>query len=273
MFFRPTLIALMLLFLSPPSFALDATWVEVEGKAEITGNLTPEKAKVKALNQARSRAIEQVVGIEVSDEAYFGRSGEGSLKLFRETKAITWGRVVEEKDLRYSTENVKVKPEDSPIIFIKVRLRARVAKDNPPDPNFKVSLKLNRHNFNEGAPLKMDIRSTQDGYLSVFNLAANDRVYVIYPNGYRQELAIAKNVGLELPKADDPFSIRPAPLEGHEMDVEAVKVIATRSKLDLPRVDEKNGSLSMADFYRWLLSIPAAERAEATEEYRVHSSK
>jgi hypothetical protein len=271
---RACLLALALLFVAWPAALAGQVsgWIESEGSAEIAGGTTNEQARVNALNKARTQAIAQVTGITISDEAMMSRSGEGALKLFRETRALVAGRVVEEKVQNWSNEFIQSRPEEPGVPVVRVKLLVKVATDDPADLTFKVQLALNKRRYSSGEPVVMNIRSSQNAYAMVFSLGADDKVRLVVPNDFRADLPLQADRPVSLPDQTDLFDIRPMPVAGHTSDAEAVKVVATRTRVAAPPADPKAGTISMASFYRWLLAIPARDRAESTAEYAVFAS-
>lgn len=250
-----------------PAWAEPGDWVDVEGVAALSGNTTPDQARSMALNQARAKAVQQAAGVSLQDTAYQVRTGEGSLRMFRETEALARGAVVEEHVLGWDTEVVKTTSSEPPMTRLKVRLRAKVRRLSDIQSALTVRLELNQRVFRAGENLTMNIAVSQPAYLTVFNLAADDQVHVIYPNRFQPVLQVSAPGSLRLPPADAPFKLRPRPLDGHGSDVEAIKVIASERPLDLSSLP--GAPMSVPQFYRWLLEQPVEGRHEATMEYQV----
>ncbi|MDB5102054.1 MAG: hypothetical protein JWM80_6475 [Cyanobacteria bacterium RYN_339] len=262
---------LLLLASASPAEAAEERWLETEGTATLAGDISMDRAQAAALATARRRAVEGWAGVTIEDSAYSVRSQTGLLDLFRETRSVASGRIVREEILRWETVAVPVGPKEPPITRLTVRLRAEVARDEVGDPAFHVGLSLDRDAFYEGDALTLQVKATEACYPLIFNLAADGKVYQIYPNAYRPLERLEINAPLVLPGAGAPFKLTPRPLPGHGVDVEAIKVVALRHPVVPP--EAKAGSLGLAGLYRWLVAIPAGERAEATTEYRVLASK
>ncbi len=156
-------------------------WVQCTGEAAVQ-NISNEEAQVIAKRQARLDAIEKVCGVQIKAETFvkdFMLAGDF-------IHSLAYGQVVEEKDPRWWTETfAPSNPSEPPIIVLKLSMLAKVIPINEkPDPTFKVNLKLNRNSFESGDEVIFDIRSTRNCYLTIINLAANDSVYVLFPNKY-----------------------------------------------------------------------------------------
>lgn len=257
-----------------PASALEEVWVSgCEGQADVAGTITPEQAKHQALSMARSQALQKVSGLRVTDQfvqVMTERGREGSDFAFKEMTAVTEGIILEERHLQWSDERIVLRHGEPPLQRLHLRGDFKVAKLPPSDPDFDVSLKLNRTTLVAGDVLNLIISASQPARLMVFNLAADDRVYMVYPNRFVSELTVSRNRSVTVPAPNDGFELRPRPLDGHAMDTEAVRVIATRVAVQPPKADE-DGRLSLSAFYRWLYSLPAAKWVQADQVYTIHA--
>lgn len=254
--------------LAPQAAWADARWVEVEGSATVSDHVAPAQARRDAMQRARARAVAQVAGLAIRDEAFQVRLGQEPLRLFRETRAYASGQVVEETVLGWRADVVPNGANEPPLTRLTVKLRARVQTEQPVQAPFSVALTLPRTALASGEPMTMRVQASQPLHLHIFNLAADDRVYRIYPNSYVRALKALPGAVLTLPDPDSPFVLRPVLAPGHTHDLEALKVVATREPLRLPEAE----SMTLAEFYAWLLAVPADERAEATAEYTLHGA-
>lgn len=267
------------LFLIPAWCQNEATWVSCSGEA-LVQNVSYEEAQVLALRRARLDAIEKVCGVKLQAETLLmDFKLEGDF-----IHSISYGHVVEEKDISWKTETLSSDiPDSPPIIMLRVDMQANVVPEKrKPDPYFKAELKLNRSVFQSGDEVILNVKTTKNCYLIVLNLAANDSVYVLLPNKWQEDNFIPANKRIEIPDEkfrDLGFHIRVANLLGHEKDTELVKVIATKQKINF--LDEIETShafglmgtprMAMTKLARWLSEIPISERAEATAMYTVES--
>jgi hypothetical protein len=278
-------ITIIFIFLSTmPTILFGQTpgrWVQCSGEAAIH-NITNEEAQVLAKRQARRDAIEKACGITLQSETLvrdFMSAGDF-------IQSISYGRVVEEKDVQWRTESVPSKePGNPPLLVLHVDMSARVAVDTgKPDPSFKVNLKMNRTVFQSGDEVILKVKATQDCYLSVLNLGADDTVRVLFPNKWQRESFVPAQKEIEIPDKPSRQSglhIRVANLPGHRSDNEMVKVIATKQQMDiLSEADFGSGfglmgtpKMAVDKLMRWLTEIPVSDRAEATVIYMVQSGQ
>ena len=257
----------------------EAEWIHCSGEAAVQ-NVTYEEAQVLAKRRARLDAIEKVCGISLQAETLvkdFMMAGDF-------IHSIAYGHVIEEKDIAWKTETLPPEsPEKPPIILLRVNMNAKVVPvQEKPDPYFKIDLKLNRMTYQSGDEVVLTVKASKDCYLTVFNLAANDSVYILFPNDVQVDNSIRANRLVEIPEKkyrDAGLHIRVANLPGHNKDTEIVKIIATKQKLDI-RSDAASigvfGSvgtprIAVTKLARWLSEIPVSERAEAAVMYTVQS--
>ena len=233
-----------------------------------------------ALRKARIDAIEQVCGINLQAETMvkdFQLAGDF-------IHSISYGHVVEEKDKKWETITMPSdNPNDPPVLIYKVSMQAKViSREEKADPSFKINLKLNRTTFQSGDEVIFKIKSTQDCYLTILNLAANDSVYILFPNKFAENNFLNKNTTTQIPNKEQRnqgFHIRVATLPGFKKNSEVVKVIATKQRIDfIDEIDLSNAfspigtpKMAVTKLARWLSQIPISERTEATAVYTVEA--
>lgn len=249
--------------------------VTVTGEAALA-NLTPDEARTLALKRARHNAIEEVCAVRVQAETLvqnFVLQGDF-------THAVTYGRILDEKVLRWDAEVSQKSPTDLPEITYRVTMRAEVLEEKgEPDPFFKVHVSLNKPAFKNGDELVMKVRSTRPGYLNVLNFAADGSVVVLFPNAFRRDNRIEADKEYTIPAAADRdvISFRVSTLPGHRKDTEYIKVICTSEPLDLLQEVRPSGTfsvmndttLALTEVARVLSSIPLRYRAEDTAVYQI----
>jgi len=270
----------ILLFAFVSLFAQEnGKWITCTGDAAIQ-NISSEEAKILALRKARIDAIEQVCGINLQAETMvkdFQLAGDF-------IHSISYGHVVEEKDKNWETITMPSdNPNDPPVLIYKVSMQAKViSREEKADPSFKINLKLNRTTFQSGDEVIFKIKSTQDCYLTILNLAANDSVYILFPNKFAENNFLNKNTTTQIPNKEQRnqgFHIRVATLPGFKKNSEVVKVIATKQRIDfIDEIDLSNAfspigtpKMAVTKLARWLSQIPISERTEATAVYTVEA--
>jgi len=258
-----------------------AQWITCTGEA-LVQNISNEEAQVIAKRKARLNAIEKVCGVQLQAESLvrnFMLAGDF-------IHSIAYGHVIEEKNIQWQTETIPPEnPSAPPVIKLKLTMEAKVKPVNDKsDPSFKVKLTLNRKSFDSGDEVIFTISSTKDCYITIINLAANDSVYVLYPNISHQDNFIQADKTFIFPSIDDRvsgFHIRVSALPVHKKDSEIVKVIATKKQIDFLfglAMSEGFGvmgtpKMAITQLARRLSEIPVSKRAEATVMYTVYNKK
>jgi hypothetical protein len=236
-------------------------------------NITPEKAKEKAIQNAFKRAIEYFSGVEISGriiDIQAENQNEILLDSFSSiTKQTTQGIIIEKEILKDETVS-----NGNQLIKV-VTLKIKVGKQKGDyDSSFQLSANLNRDYFKEGEELKLSVKSSKDCYLTVLNICSNDSVYVIFPNEYRKNNFVKLGEAFKLPNSNDkkngiyfPVNLLPNKNE----DVEIIKVIATKQKIDFSSVYSFSAygtyQTALIDLQKWLLKIPRNEIEEVDLQY------
>jgi len=265
------------MLITTPLLCQQGEWVQCSGEA-LLQNITNEEAQVIALRRARLDAIEQVCGVNLQAETLvhnFVMAGDF-------IHSVSYGNVVEEKDHSWKYETIPAEnPASPPVIALRLTMNARVVTvTEKPDLYFTVTTALNRAVYQSGDEVIINIQSTKECYITVLCLAANDSVYILFPNRFRDDNFIQANTTVEIPSAPDRnagLHFRVVNLAGHKTDAEMIKVIATREKLSFGD-DSKPGSgfgalgtprMAVTSLAQWLSAIPVSERAETAVVYTV----
>ena len=152
--------------------ATDCIWAE--GVGLVSGDvLKPQEAKQLALRQARAQAIEKAVGIEVRAETIVRDFVVASDFI----KTLTKGYVRSEQVVRWDQERYQPKANEAPIPIYRVTLKACVQPlATHHDPGFTVTATVNKVVFAPGEKARLEVTSTRQAEISIFNLTADDHV-------------------------------------------------------------------------------------------------
>ena len=251
---------------------LGDNWFQVTVSVVIE-NITPEKAKEMAIQKACKKAIEYFSGVEISGRILNIQAENQNQILIDNYSSITQqtaqGIIIDKeilKDEIISKENQLIK-----VITIKVKVDKQKGEK---DPSFQVTANLNSEYFKDVEEMELSVKSSKDCYLTIFNICSNDSVYVIFPNEYRKSNFLKSGENFRLPNSDDkkiglyfPVNLLPNKNE----DVELIKVIATKQKIDFSSVYSFSayGTYQTAyiDLQNWLLKIPRNEIEEVDLQY------
>lgn len=254
-------------------------WVTVTSK--IHGlDRTPEEAKQEALQEARKMAVEQVLGMKIHEvqQIFKGETDEGIYDNFSQLiHSEVCGRIPEEKEPKYRSFF------EGQIPVYTCRLTARVcAEKGEPNPGFKVNLILNHKDkiYRDEDDLILRILTSEDCYLTIFNVLSNGQVRVLFPNEMMPENRVTADKWFSVPSQDDlarGIHFRMELLPNKDEDIEEILVVATLLECPFITSEKSNDGFSYIPTYvgafvelnKWLIAIPRGERAQAEAIYRV----
>ncbi len=249
-------------------------WVIARGRVVIA-NITPTEAKRKAVKDAERKAVEFVSGVEVKTNSVDLSASNGNeilLDSFFEMTELTTSGFVLEKEILVD----KVISENNVLVQY-IELKVKVGKQKGvKDPSFVLHAELNKDYLKEGEELELMVNSTKDCYLTILNVCSNDSVYVIFPNTYRDDNKVNAGEPFYLPNAEDRAISLIFPvylLPGKTSDVEILKIIATKNKIDFTSSSDFTAygthKAALTDLRRWMLKIPRDQIAESALQYHI----
>ena len=98
---------------------------------------------------------------------------------------------LQEEVLRWEQDALQEASDRPPITFYRVHLRACVALPvGSRDAYFVLTGELNKPSFVAGEEARLTMRCGRECYVTIFNLAANDRFSILFPNSYESVVAL-----------------------------------------------------------------------------------
>jgi hypothetical protein len=270
----------------------DSLSVESTGHCYST-EVTPEEGWRRALQDAEANAIRTVLGITVSghtfqltSESTKGERPTDYLSTFSELNTTTTsGRVIAEHiDTSYlSTEG------NLPVYNVKIR--ATVARDKgEPDPGFQVEIHLDkdvyydRGEIDRNDAVKFSVSASQDCYLYIFDIMANDSVMLLMPNVYFADDFYSGADGTEgfaRKLAKLPYDLRVGLPPKKDLTTEMIYVVALKKKIDFhsSNMTEESSAIlpsyqtAILDLQKWLVRIPQDLRTTASAPFTIRKWK
>jgi len=247
-------------------------WFEIT-ELSLIENITPEEAKEKAIQKALKKAIEYFSGIEISGrviDLQAENKDEILLENFSSITQQTAQGIILEKEI-ISEKTISKGNTLQKVVTLKVKVGKQKGVK---DPSFAIIANLNRDYFKDGEEMGLFVKSSKDCYLTILNVCSNDSVYVIFPNKYRNNNFLKSGDNFILPNTKDkdiglyfPVNI----LLNKNKDVEIIKVIATKKKIDFSSIYSFSAygtyQSTMIDLQNWLLKIPRNEIEEVDLQY------
>lgn len=232
--------------------------VSAEGSCLVIG-MTSEQAKLTAIQNARANIIEKASGVHVTSSSVVsdGRLTADFIRVY------TSGYIIKESYDWHDIRQVKTDQSNAPIAEYSVTVTADVFI---PQKKAQLGLKaeINSSIFKCGDKAVLKIKAGKDIQIAVFNITADDKVVMLYPNQYSKDIIIQKDKTKLFPSEDDVFDLEMSTIEGHKIDSEAFVVSALPSdyKLGFPLIFGYNEPMSFADFFNLYSKI--ADDAEDT---------
>ncbi len=254
--------------------------VDVSRRELLSGGRSAEEVKRDALYAALADAVRRVTGVTVQGTEQSSRADSAGHIVDRYVEAVrvdAAGRATAWTVLKegWRTEKSKALGDQ---VYYELSLRVTVERESGTrDPGFSVRLSLNAthlvvrgENAADNDEIIAKVAVTADAFITLVSIAG-DSVYVLTPNSVVPELHAAPSITVELP---EPALRRmglhyrvalPPSVSGR---TELVAVVATRTPVALfaPKGEGEardSGTLTLAEFNRWLVSIPLDQRAVA----------
>ncbi|MFC1725509.1 DUF4384 domain-containing protein [candidate division KSB1 bacterium] len=278
-----SLTSFLLLIICIPSFAQDAKWVEVSGEAILEGNKTRNEVQNEALQDAKRKAIELICGVTVKDRIMIlEKSDDPVTKAVSLTECFSSGRIIEEKNIKWSTETKVIQEGKAPVVIYIVNLEIKVVKNVKSSKSFNLNLSLNQEQFYTGDQIRIKVNPSEDCYITILNFASDNNVYVLFPNPYQKENFIKKDHDTIIPSNSEikrgiEYEVSlPIGINSH---IEVIKVIGSKKNNPIKAIDKLDRSVggykvfsSTTDYTKvtkWILSLPDGEFAEEDIQYNI----
>jgi len=248
--------------------------------------MNQQQARTAALNSARADAVRQVAGVKIQSETFRVQTEttEGKyVAIVQDSFAsvnrdVSYGHVVDEEVIREHAVTLATVPGKPPQVYYQVKIRAMVAiEKGDPDPSFQLQVRTNKELYQENDVMTIDLQATQNCYVFVFNLMANDSVLVLFPNRYLPDNQLNAKTPLHLMPAGFNFHVELLP--GFQRAQELIYVVATKERYDFaPAWSDDSAVFRTAlaagfasiELPRWLANIPPDKRTDRVIRYEIY---
>jgi len=246
----------LLLLTSHALFAQTKT-VEAEGIWQVA-NITPEKARMLALERAKAKALEAA----------------GVQETFASTTAFTISDLVESFTSFSNSEiigeftDIKIIKEGPEVIdgmiFYKVRIKAKVKTNNVKyDPEFDAQISGFAVAYNEDDNLQFSITPTKDCYVQIFWFDDAGNGGILYPNKIEKMQLLKAKTENKFPQSD---MLEYTLYKETKEDIEANSFVFVFTKKEHPYSKAtKEGATTLDDLYQWIIKIPSGQRLTKQE--------
>jgi peroxiredoxin len=143
------------------------------------------------------------------------------------------------------------------------RLRARQELLQPPP----VSIVTSKNIYRNGDLISLKISTSQDNYLSLFHVAADDSVTMLIPNQLQQVYFLNSADPLIFPF--EGIELRASSTPGKKKETETFLAVATIEPFDFEKQLPRNKALNRKDLLKAIAKIPERERSVTTTTYDI----
>ena len=262
-----------------PAQALAAETVVISQRVRLEGGMTRADAERVALEAAMAEAVRRVAGVRVAGtESMVTGDSAGtissrylaSVRLDAEGHVVGW--VVE----RARWLSIKQRRSPSDLVF-EATYRVTVARDaGRADAGFRLTMAVNRSRFGVRSATAADndeviatITPTREAYLTLASISG-DSARRLVPNQVIATARVEAGARSEWPSAewrDRGLRFRVGLPPGIDRRTEVLAAVATSEPVPWPRAD--GAPVSLTEFNRWLVAIPADRRAVAQQTVMV----
>ena len=222
--------------------------------------MSAEQSQLTALQRARAAAIEQAAGVAVTSgtlvtnftvAADFIKTYARGFIVGEQVTWLPWGQYQQDAST-------------PPIPEYRVRILADVYVPRKKAPALGLRAKLNSAVFRNGEQARITVTANKDAGLALFNIMADDRVALIFPNIHEQNNVLAAGKDLIFPAKDARVVLEMQALPGHQKDAEAFLVLAWERARDIRIRDlfPDAEPLGFSEFFRKLAEV--ADNVEET---------
>jgi hypothetical protein len=234
------------------------------------------EAKNKTLAFARECAIKKAVPEEVLTSSVLTDLRAESGRQAVEQTAINIFAISSQAGYIVEENIIAAKPVfENELLKYQVKLKAVVEPTRGErNPALSLDLSVNRNVLKSGEQLVITARSSENGYLYLFDFLADNSVLLMFPNPISPDNAIKANRPLQIPTATEQkrgiaYTVQADP--NRPVTAEAIygvfciNRIAEIDKFQTVRKDFtvlSAGEQSFTDFQKWLVRVPLSQRVE-----------
>ena len=266
------LIAILLALLVVPASALAEGKVKevvAEGKAEVSADRTMQDARNLAMKRAERSALEMVVGTDIRSTTTVYNADVINDMIVAGSKGI-----IVSKEILAEASAI-----EGDRIYRTVKIKAKIqALDRSLKSPYKIKLNVQRPGskgkqsitvFAEGDEAVVKVRLDKSGYINIFSVDQNGKLYPLYPNEYAQSMEIEGQKEFVFPDSklrEMGLKMITSTLNGAAKSHESIVVVATK-QIEIFFIDTKTPHLP--DLMSELAALGQENWAQATKGYTI----
>lgn len=223
-----------------------------EGACAIVG-MSAEQSSLTALQRARAAAIEQAAGVAVTSGTLVTNFTVAADFI----KTYARGFIISEKVEWLPLGQYQKDSSTPPIPEHRIRIIADVYVPRKKAPALGLRAQLNSSIFRSGEQAAITVSANRDAGIALFNIMADDRVALIFPNIHEQNNIIAAGKNFVFPARDAKVVLVMQTLPGHQRDAEAILVLAWERSREIRIGDlfPETRPLGFNEFFRRLAAV------------------
>lgn len=194
--------------------------VKAEGACAVVG-MTEKEGQLLALQRARSAAIEQAAGVQVTSASLV----TDHVLAVDFIKTYTRGFIIREAVEWMPLGQYQKDPASPPIPEYRVRITADVRLPSRKSPKFGLQAKLNKAVFQGGEKVHLTIHVSRRARIAIFNIRADDKIALLFPHPEDGKNVLSPGTFV-FPAKNSPLELEVEVLPGHRRDAEAYFIAA-----------------------------------------------
>ena len=218
-----------------------------EGSCAIVG-MSAEQCQLIALQRARASAIEQAAGVSVASSTLVTNMALTADFI----KTYSKGFIIKENVQWLPLDQYQKDPSTPPIPEYRVMITADVRVPEPKIKPIGLKAKTNSIIFKNGDIAVIEISTRREAKIAIFNITADDKVAMVFPNEHDKDNLISKGKKLVFPDKDTKTELVMETLTGHKRDAEAFFIAAMDSENSRDFMDtfQSNEPMTFSAFFK-----------------------
>ncbi|MCX8110865.1 MAG: DUF4384 domain-containing protein, partial [Syntrophorhabdaceae bacterium] len=138
-----------------------------------------------------------------------------------------------------------------PIPEYRVKIKADVAVPETKIKPIGLSVKTNSLIYKNGDRATIEVKAQRTAQIAIFNITADDRVVMLFPNEYEQKNIITREKGLVFPQPNSRVELIMQTLPNHKRDTEALMIVAMddTSQMDMMSLFTPSTPMAISAFF------------------------
>jgi hypothetical protein len=226
-----------------------------EGVAFISGDVSPNQAKKRALNNAKISALRSA-GISESVKSFQMLYSSQTDKDYQQFFTNNVQTEMQGNILSYEIINEQTIQKSELELYVEITINASVVKyETLPDVNFDFNIEGIDAVYNNNDLLEFTIKTSQLSYLTIFNITDTE-TSVFFPNGYEKDNKLIANEVHEFPIGQIEYELY-TDLQNQEMN--RLLFVFTKSYIPFIKMD-RDQVTTEASIFSWIYSIMPDQR-------------